>query len=163
MLTEIKKGLSPSVSKERLEWYAHSLFKTTTGVPKRIQPLHLRSESNGGYLFLSRVSQYECHKIKILGFNKLSTDWDLKEGTLTRRGIPQSYRDFTDCRDNDTYPISPTINGVDGISMGLYCVVTSCLEYEDTKNYLLWIGEGKSKLIDLRWGSEFSIYQLSQP
>lgn len=158
-LKEIK-----AVSKEdkikRLEWYENKIAKTDKGKHYTVQALHLKAPCR--YLLLSTSSLYECDEIEVLGFNKLNGDWQFNPNNnqLTHLAIPQSYRDFTDRRDTDTYPIANQPNGVDGVSQGLYAVVCKCLEYNDTKNYLLWISDGKSRLVDLRNNCSFQIYRL---
>lgn len=158
-LKEIKR-FSREDKKSRLEWYADKIAKTAKGNPYQVQALHLKAPCR--YVILSISALYECAEIEVLGFNKLNEDWQFNSNNnqLTHLAIPQSYRDFTDRRDNDTYPIALQPNGIDGISQGLYTVVCRCLEYDEPKNYLLWIEAGKSRLVDLRNNCSFQIYRL---
>lgn len=160
-IKEIKNvRLNKEDQQKRLNFYHHKVEHNNKGVPKLIQGLHLRATFK--YLLLSTSSLYECNEIEVLGFNKLNGDWhfDSNSNTLTHLAVPQSFRDFSDRREADTYPISLSVNGIDGISQGLYAVVCKCLEYEDTRNYLLWIDAGKSRLVDLRNNCSFQIFKL---
>lgn len=154
-------GIDPQARQSRLDWYSNQLVTNKKGGFSKVQALHLKSTFR--YLLLSDKGLYECYKVEIIGFNKLNGDWEYnpKTNTLSRLAIEQSYRDFTECRDHSTFPISMTINGVDGISHGLYCVVAKDLGNDSsTVNLLLWIDNGKSRLVDIRNKCPFSIYQL---
>lgn len=158
------KILKERISKEehllRLKEYTDQLELNSKSIPLQVQGLHLKATLK--YLLLSKGSLYECPQVEVLGFNKLNCDWqfDPRTNTLSHLAIPQSYRDFTDRRETDTYPISLSVNGVDGISQGLYTVVTKCIFSNCTRNYLLWINDGKSRLIDLRNNCSFQIYKM---
>ena len=153
-------GISAKDRGDRLDWYSDQLVTNKKGGFSKVQGLHLKSTFR--YLLLSDKGLYECYKVEIIGFNKLNGDWEYNPSTntLSRLAIEQSYRDFTECRDHSTFPISMTVNGVDGISQGLYCVVAKDLEHDSTVNLLLWIDNSKSRLVDIRNKCAFSTYQL---
>ena len=153
-------GISAKDRKDRLDWYSNKIDRNAKGEPLRVQALYLKATDR--YILMSKNALYECIQVEVLGFNKLNGDWeyDPSTDTLSRLAIKQSYRDFSECRDTDTFPISLTINGVDGISQGLYCVVCKDLEYNQPFNVLLWIDGGKSRLVDLRNNCPFQIYKL---
>ena len=158
MMKEINTKMTSDDKKRRMTWYSSKVARKSNQSPKSVQGLHLKAPNR--YLLLSDKAMYETFQIKILGFNKLNDKWSYENNILYHNSKPLTFRDLTECEDNDCYPIVNTVNECDGKSGGLYVVTANCLEYGDCLHFLLTIDNGKSTLVDYRNKCKFQIYEL---
>lgn len=159
MMKEINSKITSDDKQRRMSWFSSKIARKSNQSPKSVQGLHLKALNR--YLLLSDKQLYETFQVKLLGFNKLNENWSYKDSILYHNGKPLTFRDLTECEDNDCYPIANTVNECDGNSSGLYVVTANCLEYGDCLHFLLVIENGKSTLVDYRNKCKFQIYEMN--
>lgn len=153
--------LTKSERAERLSEYAHTLIKNKHSKPKKINPLFCRAERS--YLLMSLSALLCVERVRLLGFNKLNGDWSFDPLTvsISRLAIPKTYREVAENRGSESYPISPTLNGVDGISQGLYLATFELVDTKEVRNYPFYCIDSKCSIIDLQNSSEFEVYEIN--
>lgn len=151
--------ISVEERKERLNKYSTNLILNAKGRPKIVNPLFCRAEKK--YFFMSKVALLCVDEVRLLGFNKLNEDWnfDPKTKVITRLAIPKTYSEVAEYRESESYPISPTLNGVDGITCGLYLATCELVTTGEIRNYLFDCRDNRCKIIDLQNSSEFDVYE----